>query len=138
MKERLNEILKHLKINASQFADQIGVQRASVSHVLSGRNKPGFDFIQKIIAAYPSISAEWLITGQGDIVKSKISRQDLFSEIEIEENETIEEQKRSGKPVNKNVSDSNTGQKAIRSKHIEKIIVFYSDKSFEEYFPEQL
>ena len=137
MKERLNEILKHFKINASQFADQIGVQRASVSHVLSGRNKPGFDFIQKIIDAYPALSAEWLITGKGDILKSKISKQDLFSEREIEGNETVEEIIKSKKTLNqKSVPDSDPGKKALRVRNIEKIIVFYSDKSFEEYFPD--
>jgi transcriptional regulator with XRE-family HTH domain len=137
MKERLNEILKHFKINASQFADQIGVQRASVSHVLSGRNKPGFDFIQKIIDAYPALSAEWLITGKGDILKSKISKQDLFSEREIEGNETVEEIIKSKKTLNqKSIPDSDPGKKALRVRNIEKIIVFYSDKSFEEYFPD--
>jgi transcriptional regulator with XRE-family HTH domain len=137
MKERLNEILKHFKINASQFADQIGVQRASVSHVLSGRNKPGFDFIQKIIDAYPTLSAEWLITGKGDILKSKISKQDLFTEMEIEGNETVEEIIKSRKTLNqKSVPDSDPGKKALRVRNIEKIIVFYSDKSFEEYSPD--
>jgi len=135
MKDRLNEILKHFKINASQFADQIGVQRASVSHVLSGRNKPGFDFVQKIIEAYPSISAEWLITGKGELLKSKIKRQDLFDELEIDENEQIEN-KRASTTINnkKNTSAREYPEKPETSKKIEKIIVFYSDKSFEEYF----
>lgn len=137
MQERLNEILKHYKINASQFADQIGVQRASVSHVLSGRNKPGFDFLQKIIEAFPSVSAEWLITGKGELLRSKIQRQDLFTEVEIDENEPVKERTRTSvfqgkKPLQDNINDEKTSKIRI----VEKIIVFYSDKSFEEYFPD--
>ena len=136
MKERLIEILKHFKINASQFADQIGVQRASVSHVLSGRNKPGFDFIQKIVEAYPSVSAEWLISGKGELLKSKMQRQDLFSEVEFDENEQIEDGRKNKSPLNKKYSeDRKSTEKTAVIKKVEKIILFYSDKSFEEYFP---
>jgi len=49
MKDQIQEILKRENISSSQFADRIGVQRSSVSHVISGRNKPGFDFIKKVI-----------------------------------------------------------------------------------------
>ena len=127
MKERINAILKHYKISASQFADEIGVQRASVSHVISERNKPGFDFIQKIIHTYPSISAEWLITGKGEMLKSKISDTDLFSEMEIADKKSTNDKKSEEKEVK---------SKASGKRNIEKIIVFYADKSFEEYFPE--
>ncbi len=137
MRERLNEILKHFKINASQFADQIGVQRASVSHVMSGRNKPGFDFIQKIIEAYPSVSAEWLITGKGDLLKSRMQRQDLFSEMELDENEQIEINKKNKPAINKKfTADKEYHEKTTVPGKVEKIILFYSDKSFEEYFPD--
>jgi hypothetical protein len=136
MKDRLIAILKHFRINASQFADEIGVQRASVSHVLSERNKPGFDFIQKILATYPSISAEWLITGQGDMLKSKNIEQFLFSEEEEGEN-TIKDIKKTVKSQSKEtftVTDVN--KTIIKNRNIEKIVIFYSDKSFGEYFPE--
>jgi len=137
MKERLNEILRRFKINASQFADQIGVQRASVSHVLSGRNKPGFDFIQKIIEAYPSISAEWLITGKGELFKSKVQKQDLFSEVEIEEDGSIEIDGKKRASSNKHAPlRDDIEEKTSKARSVKKIIVFYSDKSFEEYFPD--
>ena len=137
MKERLNEILRRFKINASQFADQIGVQRASVSHVLSGRNKPGFDFIQKIIEAYPSISAEWLITGKGELFKSKVQKQDLFSEVEIEEDGSIEIDGKKRASSNKHAPlRDDIEEKTSKARSVNKIIVFYSDKSFEEYFPD--
>ncbi|MCT4561942.1 MAG: helix-turn-helix domain-containing protein [Crocinitomicaceae bacterium] len=56
-------IHSHHLTNAS-FADKIGVQRSSVSHILKGRNKPSLDFIQRVITNFPRVDAHWLITGQ--------------------------------------------------------------------------
>jgi transcriptional regulator with XRE-family HTH domain len=136
MKERLNTILKNFKINASQFADEIGVQRASVSHVLSERNKPGFDFIQKILDAYPSISADWLITGKGEMLKSKNVEQYLFSEMENTEEAVNDDKKAKKQALKSSDSDQVENKRTFRVRNIEKIVVFYSDKSFGEYFPE--
>jgi hypothetical protein len=136
MKERINDILKHLRINASQFADEIGVQRASVSHVLSDRNKPGFDFIQKILATYPSISAEWLITGQGEMLKAKNVEQVLFSEDDKGESQINDGNKTVKSKLKEDFTVTDVRKSNIKNRNIEKIIVFYSDKSFGEYFPE--
>jgi transcriptional regulator with XRE-family HTH domain len=136
MKERLNAILKHLRINASQFADEIGVQRASVSHVLSERNKPGFDFVQKILEAYPSISAEWLITGQGEMLKSKNVDQFLFTTEDTDETKVSNTRQNVKSQSKAKVTEKDINKSIIRERNIEKIIVFYSDKSFSEYFPE--
>ena len=65
MKERLRRFIEAENISQAQFADRLGITRASVSHILSGRNKPGFDFIQCIIEAYPSLSPDWIISVTG-------------------------------------------------------------------------
>ena len=65
MKERLVQLLDLEQLTPSKFADIIGVQRSSVSHVVSGRNKPSFDFLQKTLKAFPGLNAEWLILGEG-------------------------------------------------------------------------
>ena len=52
-------------LSPSQFADKLGVQRSGVSHLLSGRNKPSFEFISKMLAAYPKLNPDWLIMGSG-------------------------------------------------------------------------
>lgn len=65
MKERLIQLLDLEQLTPSKFADIIDVQRSSVSHVISGRNNPSFDFIQKTLMAFPGLNAEWLIVGQG-------------------------------------------------------------------------
>lgn len=77
MVDRITLLLKTRNISASQFADEIGVQRSSISHVLSGRNKPSLDFIQKILVRYPEINPDWLLFGKG----SMNLEYNLFSEL---------------------------------------------------------
>ena len=126
MKDQIKEILQRKNLTSAQFADLIGVQRSSISHILSGRNKPGFDFIQKIILSYPDINAEWLITGEGTMFKGKESEGDLF-EPETR-NIPLQGSKAEARPVQRDPED--------RKREIEKILVFYSDHSFGEYHPE--
>ena len=64
MKERLLQLLDLEQLTPSKFADIIGVQRSSVSHVISGRNKPSFDFLQKTLKAFPGLNADWLMLGE--------------------------------------------------------------------------
>ena len=66
MVSRFKQLLEYLQVNPSAFADRIGVQRSSISHVLSGRNKPSVDFLEKVLRAYPEVNARWLITGTGE------------------------------------------------------------------------
>ena len=65
MKDRLIQLLDLEQLSPSKFADLIGVQRSSISHVLSGRNKPSFDFLQKTLKAFPGLNASWLMLGEG-------------------------------------------------------------------------
>ncbi|MBL7112265.1 MAG: helix-turn-helix transcriptional regulator [Bacteroidales bacterium] len=127
-------------MSSSQFADEIGVQRSSVSHVLTGRNKPGFDFIQKIIGAFPDISAEWLITGIGSMLREEKARSDeLFIEQKdiqgssVERGTAIPEHDMPPASEAGKESDMITSEKR---RSIEKIIVIYNDKSFDEYHPQ--
>jgi transcriptional regulator with XRE-family HTH domain len=71
MLDRISLILRSKNISASQFADKIGVQRSSVSHVLSGRNKPSLEFVQKVLLSYPDISTGWLLFGHGPMMAEK-------------------------------------------------------------------
>ena len=65
MKERLIQLLDLEQLSPSKFADLIGVQRSSISHIISGRNKPSFDFLQKTLTAFPGLNAAWLLMGEG-------------------------------------------------------------------------
>ena len=69
MNNRLQQFLELENLTPSQLADTLGVQRSRLSHILSGRNKPGYDFISKLLTKFPTINAEWVITGKGKIYK---------------------------------------------------------------------
>jgi transcriptional regulator with XRE-family HTH domain len=70
MRDRIILLIKAKNLTAAQFADEIGVQKSSISHILSGRNNASLDFIQKILLCYPEVSMEWLMFGKGPIFKS--------------------------------------------------------------------
>ncbi|MEN8812270.1 MAG: helix-turn-helix transcriptional regulator, partial [Candidatus Arcticimaribacter sp.] len=62
--DRIREVMEQHELNASSFAETIGVQRSSISHILSGRNKPSLEFLAKIEAAFEEVSFEWLLKGK--------------------------------------------------------------------------
>jgi len=125
--KRLGEILKYYDISASSLADKIGIQRSSVSHLLSGRNNPSLDFILKILDNFPEIEFEWLVKGMGSIdsnnVKSEIKNHTptLFDEDIVENNQIATEKK--------------MFPRKNESKEIEKILILYTDGSFDLYNP---
>lgn len=71
MKDRISHIIRSKNLTASEFADQLGVQRSGISHLISGRNKPSIDFIMKLKETFPEYSLDWLIMGKGPITVSE-------------------------------------------------------------------
>ncbi|NVO33060.1 helix-turn-helix domain-containing protein, partial [Hymenobacter lapidiphilus] len=69
MLDRIQELLRVRELSSSQFADAIGVSRPVVSHILSGRNKPSLEVVQKVIAAFPDLSLSWLLNGAGPMLE---------------------------------------------------------------------
>lgn len=74
MNERLQQFLAAENISQSQFAETIGVARASVSHILAGRNRPGYDFICSLLEHYPSLNSEWILMGKGKMYKGAVEK----------------------------------------------------------------
>ena len=66
-RERIELLMKCYDLSPSQFADKTGIQRASVSHIISGRNKPSLEVMLKIYDAFPGIDMKWLMTGVGEV-----------------------------------------------------------------------
>lgn len=134
--DRFRYIMKLNQLTASAFADEIGVQRSSVSHVLSGRNKPSLEFIQKVLTAYPKVDANWLINGTtkvdakqdaGELDFSEESKSAETASTGANQQEEAKEQERLEKPTPE--ADSH-GQLI---KKVDRIIVFYSDQTFETF-----
>ena len=139
MNSRLQQFLSAENISQSQFADTIGVARASVSHILAGRNRPGFDFIERMAKHFPSLNLEWLITGKGRMYKGDFehilvpvpvteeSPNDTTEESLFPEPETV----KTARIIERNALGK-TSQRSIKQRSISRIIVFYDDNSFEE------
>jgi transcriptional regulator with XRE-family HTH domain len=138
MKDRIVKFMTQEGLSATKFADEIGVQRSSVSHILSGRNNPSFEFIQKILSRYKNLNAEWLILGTGSMYK-KAEQMSLFSQIPPITSATQPSnlvpqpsQKLSSVEADKIIS-SIPEQEKLSPKKVDKILIFYSDKTFEEF-----
>ena len=149
--KRLEIILDYYSLNASAFADKIGVQRSSLSHLLSGRNKPSLDFILKILEVFPDVDLYWILNGKGNFPKNSdennsgiiaakssssptpISQNqiagNLFSPNEIPVVKNIIE---NSKPItNENTTISSS------SNEIDKIVIFYKNGTFKDYKPSE-
>ncbi|WP_191859634.1 helix-turn-helix domain-containing protein [Hanstruepera ponticola] len=110
--KRLEKVIDFYGETASSFAEKIGVQRSSISHILSGRNKPSLDFVMKVLSSYPEVELYWLLNGKGNFPK--------MVEPTISKNESSEHQ--------------NSFQKQITSdQDIERIVIFFKDGTFKNF-----
>ncbi|PKP09253.1 MAG: XRE family transcriptional regulator [Bacteroidetes bacterium HGW-Bacteroidetes-4] len=147
IKERLVRIMNSEGLNASLFADRIGVQRSSISHILSGRNKPSLDFLEKILGAYPKYNAEWLVMGTGQVYKAP-KQSSLFDvpTDKASEEDTMDKNVQSVEKNNDfqhaNISNDETlnlygknSEIKKSEKAIEKVLIFYTDGTFSAYRP---
>lgn len=64
---RIEAFLNEINMSPSLFADAIGVQRATISHILSGRNNPSLDFVQKVLSRFPKLNPDWILSGKGGV-----------------------------------------------------------------------
>ena len=186
MKDRISLLIKAKNLTAAQFADEIGVQKSSISHILSGRNNASLDFIQKILLCYPEVSMDWILFGKGPIFRSsetsanvnndvhlntdhlhELPPVDLFSDLttdkpavfrtendlktqpdpqestqnEKQENQFPDQEKESIE-IKSQIKTGIPEIKIVRqdyknnsTKSILKIVEFYSDNTYKEFFP---
>ena len=106
---RFTKVIEYSELSPAEFAEEIGVQRSSISHIISGRNKPSLDFITKIKTAFPDFEWNWLITGEGEML---ISEKKIESIVE-EKPETIEKKKPSLPDLFSIIDDENFGKDEI-------------------------
>lgn len=134
MKERILQFLKTKQISSTQFADTIGVQRSSVSHILSGRNNPSFDFIRKILSNYAEIDAEWLLLGEGEMYKSGVA-DELFDKGPVEPGQ--KEAKEPPMQIKTELPEyqTPTPEKDSDQGDIERVVIFFKNNTFSEYHP---
>lgn len=154
MNTRLKHFLDAENISQSQFADTINVGRASISHVLSGRNNPSYDFVKAIMTAYPELNIEWLMLGKGKMYKNNQAEpspaqpavkmpMSLFDDddqdslvLPTKQEYEIPAQLSIHDESTQTSSDINTSkeivQTIVKQRSVSKIIVMYDDGTFQE------
>lgn len=141
MNTRLKQFLSAENITQSQFADSIKVVRASVSHVLSGRNNPSYDFIKAIMSTYPQLNIEWLIFGKGRMYKEISTSTDQAPPIEPSVDEggllfdevlAYDEPEPIHKTENFPPASPKDEQILKTQRKVRKVIILYDDDSYQE------
>ncbi|MGE4585716.1 MAG: helix-turn-helix transcriptional regulator [Mangrovibacterium sp.] len=167
MNNRIKRFMEYCGLSPSEMADAISVQRSNMTHVLHGRNKPGFQFITKMLETFPELNAKWLLTGEGEMLVAaipKATRQSSMFE-QIREKTPASEVKnlteKAKKPVqtgdrpgyspagqhaDPKTDQTDTVQKDRErglmipveySKKVKSIVVFYTDQTFIQYLPSE-
>lgn len=147
MNTRLKQFLAAENITQSQFADTINVVRASVSHVLSGRNNPGYDFIKAIMTAYPALSMEWLILGRGKMYRESPTdavtalpepdfppiyhEPDLFENLD-KQDENIPVVEVVPTVSQTTVSQTTVPSPVVKQRKVVKVTIFFDDGTYQE------
>ncbi len=133
--KRLQLILSHYQLSAAALADTIEVQRSSISHLLSGRNKPSLEFVLKLIKKFPEVHIYWLINGEGDFPNKGGSLPPIPEDLKIEKT-TLNEKKLSPLEASSKIPAQNEIQ--ARENHqedVDQIIIFYKNGHFKIYTP---
>ncbi len=110
--QRLEKLLQYYGISAAAFADKIQVQRSSISHLLSGRNKPSLDFVLKVVKTFPEVNLYWLLNGKGSFPASE---------------------KADPAPTTLQKTETINSEVSAPDKSIEKIVIFYADGTFKSF-----
>lgn len=145
MKDRILQVMDHEGLTPSKFAEKIGIQRSAMSHIISGRNNPSLDVFLKVLETFPYVDTEWLLYGKGEMMRRDLKNEtSLFTETEKNESE------RSCSPENgRNLAVDTTVNmpkyqeyecvmhQNSTDKSITKIMVFYSDNTFDTFIKEK-
>lgn len=188
MQEKLKRLMKHEGINSTRLAEILGIQPSGISHIMSGRNNPSFDFIKRLLQRFPQINPDWLISDKGPMYRDEIKKKnspepvtpkesnevqseplDIFTAsgqsatmridapataVSIPESADMIADKSLAAGFSGHVDTGEYGSASIAAKvgdfskvessgsnsvsrsSIDRIVVFYRDKTFSEYIPE--
>lgn len=129
--KRLEKILEYYDISAASFAEAIDVGRSSISHILSGRNKPSLDFVMKVVQTYPEVELYWLLNGKGSFPSSAEKAQPSPTSFSnsVTQPAPLPSNNLNADNSGREITDMRTNS----GKKVWKIVFFYEDGSFEAF-----
>lgn len=121
--KRLKKIMEYYNLSASALAERIDFNRSSISHLISGRNKPSLEFVLKILENFSEVNWEWLVFGNGYFPTDENTRPKNYAmEVKSKKKEkSIFDDKDKTPPIEKLNSS------------IERIVIFYKNGSFKSF-----
>ena len=146
MKDRILKVMEREALTPARFSEAIGIQRSAMSHIVSGRNNPSLDVLMKILSTYTHISTDWLLKGEGPMYKTENNnyQPSLFTEndeIRPEIRVVSEKSQQMIVELPKSVAKPTEIEQVVyeerSSKNVSKIMIFYSDNTFETFTPEK-
>ena len=150
MREKLLKLMKYEKLSSSRLAEILEIQPSSISHILSGRNKPSFDFLVKILRRFPTLNPDWLLLDSDQMYRQSdesatLKDNQVIAPISTSTIQTGSSEHRQNNSSNdSSVANNNSTKRTTPTelpftnnqnvnKTIERVIVLYSDKSFEAF-----
>lgn len=145
MRERIKMVMDQEGLTPAKFAEEIGIQRSAMSHIMNGRNNPSLDVLVKILERFTYVDSDWLLFGKGNMMRSQVQNEpDLFTNTPINrpEVQVVPENRkeiRVDTPVNtmKQPVIERIIQEEKPSRNVSKIMIFYSDNTFDTFVPEK-
>lgn len=120
--KRLKKILDYYGLSATAFSEKIDFNRSTISHLLSGRNKPSLEFVMKVLTEFPEVELHWLLNGKGTFPSTPTK--DSFKNLEPSKSNNIDSEVS---------SDIAFVKKLPSNKEIDRIVIFFKDGSFQSY-----
>ena len=132
LNDKIKDLLLTKNLTPSRFADEIGVQRSSISHILSGRNRPSLEIVQKIMKRFPELGTDWLLE-ESVPAKNQMADRKYYPGIDKPENGAMT----AGIVNNREESEKTEVDLSFlkTNRRIERILVFYTDNTFGEFLP---
>lgn len=146
MRDRILKIMEREGLTPSKFAESIGIQRSAMSHIISGRNNPSLDVLLKILERFTYVDSDWLLFGKGEMIREHVlTEPNLFTNmLENRPNNVqvvAENRKEIGVETPVNIQKQPVVEQVIcqekPSKNVSKIMIFYSDNTFDTFVPEK-
>ena len=151
MKEKLLDLMKHEGLKPSQLAEMLGINPAGISHILAGRNKPGFDLLQKILRRFPQVNPDWLLLDSTQMYRdepadiAQVSAptsamqlpidKDLFGSAETEAAAPKTARQKSESPEASATQVAAQFPAGRTGANVQRVVLFYDDQTFESFTP---
>lgn len=147
MKDRIIQIMEMENLSSTLFAEKLGISKAVVSHILNGRNNPSLDVVSRIIQEMPYINSDWLINGDGKMLKEGYDEKKILQNKDLFANEPLNSigryDNRKESPLSIGDETENDAQSiaskqlrpvATSAKKITQIIIYYDDNTFDTFY----